>query len=434
MPDTVFALATAPGTAAIAVIRLSGPSARSALERLTDRPVPAPRVASLRWILDENGTRLDQALVLYFEAPDSYTGDDLVELQCHGGRAVVAAVLRRLGRDPALRPAMPGEFTQRAFENGRMDLTQVEGLGDLLAAETEGQRRLAMGGLSGRLRRQAEAWRATLVHALAMVEATIDWADEEVPEDVSPDVAVAVATMRREAAGILAGRGAAERLREGLEVVLIGAPNAGKSTIINCLAGRDVAIEADLPGTTRDLIECFLEIDGMPVTVVDTAGLNASPDAIEAIGMDRATARAREADLRIFLHAPDAALPSDAEALRRPGDIDLWTKADLAPSALAIPAISARRPADLARLRALLAETLAERVAGASLVSHVRQERCLSEAITHLTAAEAAMDGAGAEIVAEELRGAVQALERLTGRIGTEDVLDAVFSAFCLGK
>ncbi|MEM6422276.1 MAG: tRNA uridine-5-carboxymethylaminomethyl(34) synthesis GTPase MnmE [Pseudomonadota bacterium] len=434
MAETVFALATAPGTAAIAIIRLGGPAATAALERLTQRPAPAPRQAVLRRLLAVDGTTLDEALVLRFIAPHSYTGDDLIELHCHGGRAVVAAVLRRLAEDPALTPAAPGAFTQRAFQNGRLDLTQVEGLGDLLAAESEGQRRLALGGLSGRLRRRAEDWRARLIHALAMVEATIDWADEEVPEDVSPAVGTEIIQLSQELKDILATRDAAERLRTGLEVVLLGAPNAGKSTLLNALAGRDLAIEADRPGTTRDLIECPMEIDGLPVTLIDTAGLNPTPDEIEAMGIERAANRARDADLRLFLHAPDAPLPPSAAGCRQPQDLDVATKADLG----ALPGIdisvSARREADIDRLRGLLAGRLADRIAGAGLISHVRQEQCVAAAATHLAAAGRAIDSAGAEIVAEELRGAVRALERLTGRIGAEDVLDSVFSAFCLGK
>ncbi|MEL7346697.1 MAG: tRNA uridine-5-carboxymethylaminomethyl(34) synthesis GTPase MnmE [Pseudomonadota bacterium] len=435
MTDTIFALATPPGTSAIAVIRVSGPGADEALGQLIAGPLPRHRVASQRWLHGADGTRLDEALVLRFVAPASATGETVVEFHCHGGRAVVAAVLRALAAIPGLRPAEAGEFTQRAFRNGRLDLTQVEGLGDLLAAETEGQRRQAIGGLSGALRARAEDWRSRLLEALAMTEVTIDWADEEVPEDVGPEVRATLASLAAEIATLLEGQAAAERLREGFTVVLIGAPNAGKSSLLNALVRRPLAIATPTPGTTRDLIEGSLEIDGLAVTLVDTAGLATRPDDIEAIGIDRARDRAAAADLRLFLHAPDAPLPADAEALRRSGDLDIATKADRNGATTKLDhRVSIKDAASIDALRTHLGALLADRTAGASLVSHVRQARHLTAAARHLTtAADTALCGE-AEIMAEEMRLAVRALEELTGRIDTEAVLDRVFSAFCLGK
>jgi tRNA modification GTPase len=435
--ETIFAPATGPGVAGIAVIRLSGPAADAVLSRLTGGPLPPLRHAALRDLRDDAGGLIDRAIVLRFAAGASYTGEAAAELHCHGGRAVVAAVLAMLGRQPGCRLAEPGEFTRRAFEAGRLDLAEIEALGDLLAAETELQRRQAVRGLAGALHRQAEAWRADLIRAAALVEATIDWADEEVPEDVAPEVAGLLAGVRSGISGELALSEGAERLREGFEVAILGAPNVGKSSFFNALAGREAAITAAQPGTTRDVLELRYDLAGIPVVFLDTAGLRETEDEIEAIGIDRAMGRAQGAAMRLFLQGADTPLPAAESELWRPGDLRVWTKSDLGGAPGAGPddvMISALRGDGLAGLLDRIKAELAGRIAGGGLVGHMRQRRALEGAIEALARAENAVETGEAETVAEDLRAAFRALERLIGRVGADDVLDAVFAAFCLGK
>ncbi|WP_373050624.1 tRNA uridine-5-carboxymethylaminomethyl(34) synthesis GTPase MnmE, partial [Thalassovita aquimarina] len=298
--DTIFALATAHGKAGVAVIRVSGPLAHSAGERLAGM-LPDPRKAGLRLLRDGQGVRLDEALVLTFPDKSSFTGEAVVELQLHGSVAVVASVLRELGNMDGLRQAEPGEFTRRALENGRLDLAQVEGLADLIEAETEAQRRQALRVLSGDLGNRAEEWRRDLIRAASLLEATIDFADEDIPVDVSPEVNElldrVIASLSKEIAGV----SAAERVRTGFEVAIVGAPNVGKSTLLNALAGRDAAITSEYAGTTRDVIEVRMDLAGLPVTLLDTAGLRETQDKVEEIGIKRARERAGLADLRVFL-------------------------------------------------------------------------------------------------------------------------------------
>ncbi|MGF1553097.1 MAG: tRNA uridine-5-carboxymethylaminomethyl(34) synthesis GTPase MnmE [Paracoccaceae bacterium] len=426
---TVFALATPPGVSGVAVIRLSGPAANAALSRLTDAVPPMPRIAALRTLRDRTGGALDRALVLRFPGPASFTGEDVVELHCHGSRAVIAAVLDILGDDPDLTPAEPGEFTRRAFANGRMDLTEVEALGDLLSAETEAQRRFAMVNVSGALRTRAEAWREALLQARALVEATIDWVDEEVPEAVGPEVAALIESVSVALADELAGAATHERLRDGFEVAILGAPNAGKSTLLNTIAGREAAIATPVPGTTRDVLEVEVVLEGLPVRLLDTAGLRETEEMVERLGVAKALERAAAADLRLFLEAPDAPLPDDAHALWREGDLDVATKGDLRLSRAG--SVSALTGEGVGALLDTVALRLRSRVAGAGLVGHSRQRDCIARALDHLRAAGLSAES---EIVAERLRLATRALESLTGRIDSEAVLGAVFSRFCLGK
>ncbi|MEL6211725.1 MAG: GTPase, partial [Pseudomonadota bacterium] len=276
---------------------------------------------------------IDDALVLYFPAPASFTGEDVVELHCHGGRAVTAAVLARLSDFDGVLPAAPGEFTQRAFINGKMDLTEVEATGALLAAETEAQRKQAAQAAGGAVQVVVAAARRDLLQALALVEATIDWADEDVPEDVVPDVSNALTSARAALCGVMEGSDARERLMEGFEVVLIGAPNAGKSSLINAIVGREVALATPISGTTRDIIEARLDLRGLPITLIDTAGFHRSNNMIEEMGMARGRERASRADLRLFVDAPDAPLPPQVMDLRRPGDLTISNKSDLTPGA-----------------------------------------------------------------------------------------------------
>jgi tRNA modification GTPase len=300
--DTIFAPATAPGRAALAIMRLSGPAARDVCRRLTGRPPPAPRRAVLRRMHDpQNGEPLDRGLVLWFPAPASFTGEDVLELQVHGGRGVIAALLDALTQMPSLRPAEPGEFTRRAFLNGRLDLTAVEGLADLVDAETGAQARQALRQLDGALGRLYGGWRQTLLGALARLEAEIDFADENVPDDLLDTVRPDVRRLSAEMTAHLADGHRGERLRAGLTVAVVGPPNAGKSTLVNRLAGRDVAIVTPFPGTTRDVLEVHLDLAGYPVTLLDTAGLRDAADLIEAEGVRRARSRAARADVRLTM-------------------------------------------------------------------------------------------------------------------------------------
>jgi tRNA modification GTPase len=431
--ETIFAPASGAGVAGIAVIRLSGPATDWVVSRLAGAPVPPLRRAVLRDLRDDAGRLIDRAIVLRFAAGASYTGEAAAEFHCHGGRAVVAAMLDVLGRQPGCRLAEPGEFTRRAFEAGRFDLTEIEALGDLLAAETELQRRQAARGLGGALHRQAEAWREELIRAAVLVEVTIDWADEEVPEDVGPEVARLLGRVRAGISRELVLSDGAERLREGFEVAILGAPNAGKSSLFNVLAGREAAITSTHPGTTRDVLELRYDLAGLPVVFLDTAGLRETTEEIETIGVARAAERARGAAMRLFLRSADAAPAAAEEALRQPGDLRIWTKGDLGagPGDLVI---SALRGEGIANLLERIGAELSARVSGEGLVGHLRQRRALEEAAGALARAENALQGGEAETVAEDLRATFRALERLVGRIGAEDVLDAVFASFCLGK
>ena len=431
--ETIFAPASGAGVAGIAVIRLSGPATDAVLSRLAGEPLPPLRRVVLRDLRDDTGGLIDRAIVLRFAVGASYTGEAAAEFHCHGGRAVVAAVLDALGRQPGCRLAEPGEFTRRAFEAGRLDLAEIEALGDLLAAETELQRRQAARGLGGALHRRAEAWREELIRAAVLVEVTIDWADEEVPEDVGPEVARLLAGARAGISRELALSEGAERLREGFEVAILGAPNAGKSSLFNALAGREAAITCARPGTTRDVLELRYDLAGLPAVFLDTAGLRETTDEIEAIGVARALGRAKDAAMRLFLRSRDAAPSAAEEALWRPGDLRIWTKGDLGagPGDLVV---SALRGDGLAEMLERIGAELSARVAGDGLVGHLRQRRTLEEAVAALARAENALEGGEAETVAEDLRATFRALERLVGRVGAEDVLDAVFASFCLGK
>ncbi|MBR27630.1 MAG: tRNA uridine-5-carboxymethylaminomethyl(34) synthesis GTPase MnmE [Rhodobacteraceae bacterium] len=433
--DTIFAPATARGRAAVSIIRVSGPGADMALTRLCGA-IPEARRAVLRLLRGSEGHPIDRALVIRFEAGASFTGENSFEIQCHGGRAVLAAVLDALASCPGLRLAEPGEFTRRALENGRLDLLEAEGLADLVNAETEGQRRQALRAMRGALGDQAAAWRTSLIRARALVEAVMDFADEEVPEDVGPEVSALIdqtATAMRLA---LAGAAAAERVREGFEVALVGAPNAGKSTLLNALARREAAITSATAGTTRDVIEVQMDLRGLPVTLLDTAGLRETADDIEAIGVARARERADAADLRIWLQAPGASGIAPPEAWLREGDLWLGSMADLGDGPEGAIPVSARTGEGLDRLIDRIASELESRAAGASAVVRARHRKALEAGLAHLDRAtlwlgrgEASLD-----LAAEELRLATAMLESLLGRVDAERVLDDIFAEFCLGK
>ncbi|QYZ69416.1 tRNA uridine-5-carboxymethylaminomethyl(34) synthesis GTPase MnmE [Neotabrizicola shimadae] len=427
--DTIYALASARGKAGVAVIRLSGPAAHAAVAALCASPLPALRRAGLRR-LSWQGDVLDEALVLLFPQGASYTGEESAELHLHGSSAVVAAVLRALAAQPGLRLAEPGEFTRQALENGRLDLTQVEGLADLIDAETEAQRRQALRALDGVLGRQAAQWRESLVRAAALIEATIDFADEDVPVDVMPEVGSLVthvlADLRRETAGAAA----AERIREGFEVAIVGPPNAGKSTLFNALAGREAAITSAVAGTTRDVIEVRMEIAGLAVTLLDTAGLREAEDEVERIGVSRALDRARKADLRVFL-LDEAGETEGLEPL--PEDIVLRGKADTPSDG---PGVSGRTGRGIPELLAAIGQRLEQRVAGAGMVIRERQHRAMILAIKAMESAQNEIGRAPRrdELVAAHLRDAARALAMLVGRIDVEDLLGEIFARFCIGK
>lgn len=427
---TIYALSSGPPPAGIAVIRVSGPRAGGALGALAGG-LPAPRRAALRRLRDAEGAVIDEALVLWLPGPGSATGEDMGEIHCHGGRAVIGAVMAAVASAGPARLAEPGEFTERAFLNGRLDLSDVEALGDLIAAETEAQRRQAAGLMAGALKHRAEAWRTALLRALALVEVTIDWADEEVPEDVSPEVRGLIAGVAGEIRHALAVSAGAARLREGFEVAILGAPNAGKSSLLNALAGREAAITSPHPGTTRDVIELRYDLGGIPVVFLDTAGLRETADAVEAEGVARARARAEAADLRLLLEAPDAPAEALGEALLRPGDLRRATKGDLTGAA---GAISAATGDGLPALLAEIEARLADRIPKEGLVAHARQARALETGLAALDAAVEGLDRRGAEEVSEDLRRGLSTLERLIGRVGVEEMLGEVFARFCLGK
>ena len=416
--ETIYALSSGAPPAAVAVVRISGPRAHAALEALAGR-LPEPRIARLETLRADDEV-LDKALVLRFDGPASETGEDVVELQLHGGRSVVAAVLAALDRIEGLRLAEPGEFTRRAFENGRIDFAQAEGLADLIEAETEAQRRAALALAGGALSRQVEQWQAALLALSARIEAALDFSDEG---DVAPDdVGAPLAALAQELDAYL-DRPTAERLRDGVRVVIAGPPNAGKSTLLNVLVGRDAAITSTLPGTTRDAIEAPVAFEGLPFVIVDTAGLRDDADAIEAIGIDRARAQLEAADLVLWLGDPCA---------KPAGALLVHAKADLGgPTHGADLVVSARTGQGIADLcRVLIQHSVLLLRSPDPIAPNARQRAALAEAAR-------AVGQAGASdplIAAESLRQALRALDRVTGRAGVEDMLDALFGRFCIGK
>lgn len=440
--DTIFALSTARGRSAIAVIRISGARAGAALAALAPRCAPQPRVAKLAKLADPGtGETIDDALALWFPAPRSETGEDVVELQVHGGRAVIAGVLEALAGLPGLRPAEPGEFTKRAFQNGKIDLTAAEGLLDLIEAETAAQRRQALRQLEGGLATVYEAWRARLIRALAHLEAEIDFADEDLPRNIGEAALADLERLRGEIVAHLGDRRRGEVLREGLSVAILGAPNVGKSSLLNALTRRETAIVSSIAGTTRDIVEARLDLGGYPILLADTAGLREvaeGGDPIEREGVRRALARAEQADLRLLVFPAGAAPDPATAALVGPDAILVANKVDLAgegglpvpPGALAVSATSGFG-LDTLRQR-LLAEAEARMNAGGSpAITRARHRSALKECAAHLERAGVA---SSPELVAEDVRLAARALGRITGRVDVEDLLDVIFREFCIGK
>ncbi|WP_112661948.1 tRNA uridine-5-carboxymethylaminomethyl(34) synthesis GTPase MnmE [Microvirga flavescens] len=432
--DTIFATASGFGRAAICVVRISGDRSRFILETIAGG-TPQPRHLSLRLLRDPaTGEPLDQALVAWMPGPHSFTGEDQIELHIHGGLATRSAILRVLGSLDGCRAAEAGEFTRRAFLNGRMDLTRVEGLADLIDAETEAQRRQALFQLEGRLGNAAEAWREEVLQTLALLEAALDFADEgDVPETLEADAANRLRALHRQI-GLSLTQPSGERLREGLIVVLAGAPNAGKSTLLNALAQRDVAIVSPIAGTTRDVIEVKCDLGGLPVLIVDTAGLRESGDVIEQEGVARALARAGEADIVLWLVPPEGAplAPPPGRRIVRVG-----TKGDLNRNRDDCDLlISAATGEGMAELLALLRqEAEASLGQGDAVITRERHRRALERAYQALARALGLLDrGEASELATEDVRLAAHALGEITGRIDVEDVLDRLFSNFCIGK
>jgi len=432
--DTIFATASGHGRSAVSLIRISGRQSRFILETMAGG-VPVPRRAVLRILRDPGtGEALDQALVLWMPGPRSFTGEDQAELHIHGGLATRTAVLRALGSLEGCRAAQAGEFTRRAFLNGRMDLSRVEGLADLIDAETEAQRRQALVQLEGRLGNAAEAWREEVLGVLALLEACLDFSDEgDVPADLETEITGRLARLRDDFHRVLSDR-SGERLREGLTVVLAGPPNAGKSTLLNALARRDVAIVSPVAGTTRDAIEVHCDLGGLPVVIVDTAGLRESTDIIEQEGVARARARARDADVVLWLVPPEGG-EGEAPAARRV--VRVATKADLNRSRIDVDlAVSAATGEGLAELIRVL-ETEAESILGQGDAVLTRERHRLAlERARDSVARGLAMMAAGEplELIAEEIRLGARAMGEITGRVDVDHVLDRLFSSFCIGK
>ncbi len=438
LSGTIFALATPPGKGGVAVLRLSGGDAGAALQALTGAGLPEPRRATLHRLREpQTGEAIDQALVLWFPAPASFTGEDVVELHVHGGRAVAAALSEALSHLPGCRPAEPGEFSRRAFENGKLDLTAAEAIADLVAAETAAQRRQALCQLDGALGDLYENWRGRLLRALAHLEAEIDFSDEELPEGMAAAVLPVLRELETAIAAHLDDAGRGERLREGAQIAIVGPPNAGKSSLLNLLARRDVAIVSAQAGTTRDVIEVHLDLGGWPVTLADTAGLRETADEIEREGVRRAELRARGADLRlVVLDAASAETPSMLQELMAPDDIVVLNKIDLAPAA-DIPAealaLSVRTGAGVGELLALLQQRVVTLLDGGGMpLTRQRHRLALEECLAALKRAQA--QKALPELLAEDVRLAARALGRITGRVDVEDMLDIVFREFCIGK
>ena len=427
--DTIFALASAQGKAGVSVIRISGPLALGAANQICDRPLPA-KGRGLRCLLDLDGGHLDEALVLTFAAPASFTGEDSVEFQVHGSTAVVSAVLDRLTKSPDLRLAEPGEFTRRALENGKLDLAQVEALADLIDAETEAQRKQAQVVLAGALGDLAERWRADLIRAASLIEVTIDFADEDVPVDVTPEVTSLLDNVARDLKAETEGVKIAERIRDGFEVAIIGAPNVGKSTLLNMLSGREAAITSEFAGTTRDVIEVRMDLAGLPVTLLDTAGLRETDDYVEGIGIELARKRAEQADLRVFLVEPDEVL----ELEMKPGDIRLRPKADMREDDTG--SISGKTGQGIDHLVSHISDVLKDRSTQVGIATRTRHREMMLSALISLNEAQTVLQRGAEfyEIAAEDIRSSVRSLEMLVGRVGVENLLDEIFSSFCLGK
>ena len=439
MSDTIYALATPPGRSGVAVVRISGPDARAALAALTARELPKPRVATLRRLIGKHDVPIDDALALWFPAPHSFTGEDMAELHLHGGPAVIAATLAALSAQQGLRLAEPGEFTRRAFDHDKLDLAQVEGIADLIAAETEMQRRQALRQAEGALSRRLETWRTDLARVLARLEAYIDFPDEDLPQQLLASIDFEIRQIADTLGRELIGH-AAERLRDGLTIAILGAPNVGKSSIINKLAQREAAIVSSIAGTTRDVIEVRMDVAGYPVTLADTAGLRASADEIEAEGVRRALGRAEHADLKLLVFDggnwpaidPETAKLIDDQAMCVVNKADLLREPEpVAVEGRAVLKLSCKHGLGLDALVAEIAVRAKGAMAGTEVLTRARHRAAVEEAKAALDRSRVAGQ---LELKAEDLRLAVRAIGRIAGRVDVEEVLDLIFREFCIGK
>ncbi len=427
--DTIYALATLRGRSGIATIRISGFGCRDIAEAMLGR-VPSARHASFTAIRRKDGSVLDQGLALFFEAPASFTGEDVLELQTHGSVAVIDAILSELSTFQECRLAEPGEFTRRALSNGKMDLTQVEGLSDVIDAETERQREQALLVTSGAFTEMVESLRADIIRAAALLEATIDFADEDVPEDVTDEVL----DLLQRSSSVMSTEAEAqvfsERLRTGFEVAIVGRPNVGKSTLLNALAGREAAITSEYAGTTRDIIEVRMDLNGIPVTLLDTAGIRDAADPVERVGVERAQSRAAAADIRVYLYEHDEDLPEGSQS----GDIILRAKSDTGTKSGV--GISGKTGFGVDALIDQLTSKLESKVARAGLASRQRHKQAFLESVELLKSAEASiLTGEDFfDVAAEDIRTALRRLDSIIGRTDVENLLDVIFSSFCLGK
>ena len=427
MDDPIFAPASPSGRAGVSVMRLSGKGADKIAQALVDGP-PLPRAGRSLRAIRHNGKLIDHALILTFEKGASFTGETVVEFHTHGARAVIAALSAALSE--SARYAEPGEFTRRALHNERLDLAQVEGLADLINAETKAQLAQANKAFTGAMQQQLQHWRADLIRAASLIEATIDFADEQVPQDVEPEVSQFLARTIDALEQEIKGSFIAERLRDGFELAIVGPPNIGKSTLLNALAGRDAAITSQIAGTTRDVIEVKMDIYGLPVTLLDTAGLRDQAEEIEKIGIERTLARAQSADLRLFLTQDGQPEFSPSE-----GDIVALGKADINSADSGILAVSGKTGRGLDKLMQMVADVLGARVNMAGTASTERHRQAMRTALTALNAARDLIKSPDSvELAAAELRVAIQSLSALVGAVGVEDLLDEIFSSFCIGK
>ena len=426
--DTIFALASAPGKAGISIVRLSGPLAINVAEKLTKSKLKEKQ-PNLRVIYDSDNHFIDQALILIFSKPYSFTGENVVEFHLHGSSAVVSSVIKLLGNFKGLRSAEAGEFTRCALENGKIDLAQVEGLADLIDAETDAQHKQAARIFNGALGEKTKEWRAKLVKAGALLVATLDFADEEVPEEVTTEVGKLINMVLSDLDKEIIGVHTAERIRSGFEVAIVGAPNLGKSTLLNYLVGRDAAITSNVSGTTRDVIEVKLDLRGLPVTILDTAGIRKSDDKVEEIGISRALERSSLSDLRIVL-TEDGEYPVGLK--KRDTDIICIAKDDQGNRG----GVSGKTGAGIDRLKNNIWDILNDKAQYVGIATRERHKSSMVNAKKFLGNAVVSLrDGPEYyDITAEEIRAATSALDSLIGRIGVEDVLDEVFSSFCLGK
>lgn len=427
--DTIFALATAQGKAGVSIVRISGALAFDVCHALSGC-LPEPRVATLKTIKKRDGEFIDQAVLLTFQAPASFTGEDVLELHLHGSIAVVRAVMSYLSDFKGLRLAEPGEFTRRALENGQLDIARVEGLADLIDSETEAQRKQALRTLSGDLGVKAKQWRTDLIRSAALLEATIDFADEDVPVDVSPEVddllTKTLATLKTE----VKGAAVAERIRTGFVVAIVGAPNVGKSTLLNALAGRDAAITSEIAGTTRDVIEVQMDIKGLPVTVVDTAGVRETDDIVETLGIEKAIQKASDSDIAVYL-TETGMLPVGLTA--RVQDLVLRSKGDLNSDP---NAISGKTGQGVDSLINKIHDYLQKLTQDVGVATRERHRIALQRSVENLATAQGilSLGPDQYEICSEEIRSGIRALDSLIGHVDVESILDEIFSSFCLGK